>query len=160
MKQILFFALLCSLFFPSCQKDDDNISPQPKLEPRAMSITRMDILKFPAAKPSGSGWDLTTGPDIFITLSEGSTAYASDRVTTIDNNVSGGTASFTLNNPYIINDLHKYWTVGAYDSDSFDADDFISAGRFVPYDQKDGLPQSFTLGNDDFAVTFYVTWNF
>jgi len=30
----------------------------------------------------------------------------------------------------------------------------------VPNDQKDGLPQSFTLGNDDFAVTFYVTWNF
>lgn len=162
MKKVIYFVLLTILgySFASCKKEDTKT----QLVPRAISITGIDLLKYPAAKPNGSGWDLSTGPDIFMTISQGNTANNSDRVTTIFNNATrNGTISFTmLNNGFTINNLSTIWSIGAYDSDDFDPDDFIAGGGFMPSDYQEDLPSTLTFTSSDgsYSVKLYLTWNF
>jgi hypothetical protein len=160
MKAIyLVLLLVLGYSFSSCEKDD----PQPQRIPRAISITGIELLKYPASKADGSGWDFSTGPDIFMTISRGNLANNIDRVTTVFNNASpNGIISFTMLNSFTINDLSSIWTIGAYDSDDFDPDDFIAGGGFAPIDHQDDLPSTLTLTTPDgsYSTKLYLTWNF
>jgi len=149
---ILLFFL--ALSFQSCLKDDTLNNP------KAMAITGIDVLQYPMSKSSGSGWDLTTGPDIFVSITQGTSVSSSDDVTGYHLNATGGALSYTLSNPYTINSLSSSWSIGIFDADDFDPDDYMGGIVFTPEDYKSGLPSSFSLSVGDVQFRLHVTWNF
>ena len=158
MKKIKFILGCLVTFFimstQACQKD--NIVQTP----RAMSIIGIDILQYPMSKPSGGGWDFTTGPDIFVTLSQGTSSSYNDAITGTYSNATGSAFNYTLNNPYTINNLSTNWSLGIFDNDAFDPDDFMGGIYFLPENYQSNLPNSILLSLNDIQFRVFVTWNF
>lgn len=154
-KAIKIITLFVVLLFSSCAENEII------REPKAISVTQIDLTNFPASKPNGSGWDLNSGPDIFMTISAGTSSSSSDKVTGTELNVSASQSlSFILSTPYTINNLSSQWAIGAYDSDDFDPDDFIGGVFFTPIDFKKDLPATLPFNAGNFQGVLHVTWNF
>lgn len=157
MKSIYLLMLSSLLLLCSCQKDSLDDIDRPA---KAMSITKIDVLSYPITRTNGNFWDFSTGPDIFIALSEGTSIYATDRITGLANNATGAGVAFTLSSPATINKLTTYWSIGAYDADDFDADDYMGGIYFSPSDYQDNLPETILLTTAELQLRLYVTWNF
>ncbi len=161
MKPITFFAFSAFVFLllslQACQKDPIEPVDRPA---KALSITKIELLAYPIAQPDGSGWDFSTGPDIFLVVSSGSTVSASDQVTSIATNATGAARAFTLSTPKTISTLDNTWSVGAFDADDFDSDDYMGGISFVPSFYQDDLPETILLTVGQMQFRLHVTWNF
>lgn len=146
--------ILLTLSFQACQKDP--LTRQPK----ALAITEIALLSYPSAKPNGNSWDLSTGPDIFIALNEGTGLSSASKVTSLANNATRASYTFSLSSPITINNLLSNWSIGAYDEDDFDPDDYMGGVYFKPSDYQDGLPETILLTTTEVQIRLQVTWNF
>lgn len=147
------------LGFASCEKQE----PTTSTEPRGVIIKKITLHKFPRTNPVGNYWDNTNngaGPDIFLTIDEGETSNASSDVTIVFNDAyTLPDFLYTLNDPVVINDLDKKYTVGAYDSDG-STSEYIGSIVFRPMVYAEDEPDTFTLNTGDFSVTLEVEWTF
>lgn len=146
--------ILLVLSFQACQKEP--LARQPK----ALAITEIVLLSYPSTKSNGNSWDLSTGPDIFIALNEGTTLSSASRVTGLANNATRASYTFPLSSPITINSIHSNWSIGAYDADDFDPDDYMGGVYFKPSDYQDGLPESILLTTTEVQIRLQITWNF
>ena len=126
-----------------------------------MTITQVTITDYPPTKTSGGGWDLTTGPDCFITINSGTSSTQNDFVSGFTyTNATGADMEYNTGFPVTIPTPSSYWSIGLWDDDSPDADDFMSGFYFIPNDQNAGFPSTLTLSTSDLTVEMKVTWNF
>ncbi|WP_052599747.1 calcium-binding EGF-like domain-containing protein [Aureispira sp. CCB-QB1] len=132
------------------------------LTPVSMTITSVTVTNYPATKPSGSGWDLTTGPDCFLTINSGTSANQNSFVSGYTyNNVAAGTQMpFNTGFPISLTSPNSDYVLAIWDNDAPDADDYMDGFRFIPNNYSSGFPSTLSLSTATFAVTIDVTWNF
>lgn len=128
--------------------------------PVSMTITKVSVTEYPATAPSGGGWDINSGPDIFLTINMGTTWNTNDYVSSYYTNASGPiytTAGF----PKTLS-ASSNWTIAIWDYDDLDANDVMGGYYFKPVDFDSGFPNTITLSNTSVGITFIldVSWNF
>jgi hypothetical protein len=131
------------------------------LTPVSMTITRVTVTDYPLTKSNGGGWDLTTGPDCFITINSGTSSNQNTFVSGFTyTNATGSDMQYNTGFPATIGTPNSTWSIGLWDDDSPDSDDFMAGIYFTPNSYNSGFPSSFTLNTSDLTVVFNVTWNF
>lgn len=130
--------------------------------PTAMRITKIEVLNFPGTTGSGGGWDLTSGPDIYITVDQGTTSSGTfyDSGTFYQDASAGNVYTFTDGMPIVLNPATTNWSIGIWDYDTADPDDFMAGVYFKPSEEADGFPTNFQLTTSSMRVKLYVAWLF
>lgn len=135
------------------------------LTPTSMIVNKIEVSNYPTLKPSGSGWDLTSGADLYLVFAKGtSTSYSGNphRASSTVQDVTGQSLEWTLSPTYTVNSVSENWSMMAWDADSPDPDDYMAGFFFKPLDQvtASGYPSTFTVTGADLTARFHVTWTF
>lgn len=132
------------------------------LTPISMTITRIDLDDYPIVQSNGAGWDASSGADPFITITSGQNSSASDFVTGYKSDLTGSPTYYTLVAPKTITNLSGYSTIGLWDYDTPDPNDFMGGLYFIPNNEKTGFPSTIHISNSQTKLDFtlHVTWNF
>lgn len=126
MKKFIYLIALLVLF--ACSEDEPVI---PVFKPSKIFITSAEVTEWPKLDPTGAGWDLTSAPDVYLTIDDRVTViYAS----VITENTTQNT--FTFNVAKTIGDLTKEHAIAFWDADDPDDDDVIGAYLFTIEDFK------------------------
>lgn len=124
--------------------------------PTQIKISKIEITRFPATS-SGAGWDLTSGPDIYLQLSLGSTTiWESGYYQNADPSFS---YSFDLNPIISLTNPNDQYTIRLLDFDDFDPNDFMGGINFTPYNNSNEFPTVLTIdAGGTVAFKFYVSY--
>lgn len=138
------------------------------LTPVSMTITRVDLTDYPVTTPSGGGWDISDGADVFVTHNQGTASNANSYQSAYWQNVTGQDLVYSStvpqnNLPYTLTNLSSYHVLGVWDYDSASNSDFMAGVYYTPANeisQFTGFPTSFVLSTGKITATIHVTWNF
>ena len=158
MKQISLL-LLILLGFISCKKNADETCPNgytgsncdQQITPTNIILKSIKVTSFPPTD-NGAGWDLTSGPDVYITISQnGNVLYTNSNAF-----IMNATAGVSFNTQYVLPSVTGIYTINVYDHDDFDADDFMG-GIIAPiYTNTTGFPETLTLSCPGCAISFLI----
>jgi len=128
-----------------------------QVTPIKIKIKNIKVTKFPATD-NGAGWDLTSGPDIYIALIYNQSIIYKHSTFYKDanpNNIYDFNPDINL---YFKNPIDEYSLI-LYDYDSFDEDDFMGGVTFTPYFSTNNFPKVLYIdaGGD---VSFEVSINY
>jgi hypothetical protein len=131
------------------------------LTPVSVDVNQVTVTSFSHTDGSGAGWDLTDGPDPFVSLNSGTTAVLTQFVSNYYTNqfaplTFGTSAGF----PCHIPSPGSTYTIYIWDYDSTSGSDGIGGFYFKFTDFDSGFPSSFVLSGGGISITLYVTWNF
>lgn len=179
MKKSCFFLLL--LLLASCEKNTPPESPKDPCEnvtclnggacvdgscncptawtgpdcsweriPQKMKYGKIKITAFPPTD-NGAGWDLTSGPDVYLRISRGNTVL---HTTNYVQNLSGQhewVVNFDIDYPT------ETYSIAAYDyDDGLTDDDFLGGISFVPYLSGQKFPVWYPVTCSGCTVSFQV----
>lgn len=124
--------------------------------PTNLILNSITVSSFPPTDANGAGWDLTSGPDVYITISlNNQVLHTSGYVV----NASQG-VGFQTN--FILPDVTGIYTIRAYDYDDFDADDSMGGIQTSLYSSTNGFPNTLNIDCGSCVVSFSVpvsyTW--
>jgi hypothetical protein len=114
--------------------------------PSAINITKIEVTDWPPTKPSGAGWDLLDGPDIYLMIGRGTTYI--DTTGVASNLIPGQTATYTNGFPVRLDyPTMQHWILAFdYDpGDIIDGDDEMDGYSFSPWTSGTGFPSTKTL---------------
>lgn len=165
MKKIpLFIAVLCLML--SCSKEKDpckgkicenggtcidgtcncphlwkgeNCTEQ--VTPLLITIGSVEVTKLPPTDANGSGWDLTSGPDIYVVVKQAGTVLLSTQSQWVQNATFGA----IWNTPFSTNLALLPVDIELWDYDDFDADDYMGGVAGFIYSDTNKFPQSIIL---------------
>lgn len=127
--------------------------------PSSVTITKIFLINYPMTDGNGAGWDFAAGPDVFLSINQG-TASNDVQTSGVATDVTGGSITFDNNFPYTITAPSVDWAIGVWDYDSPDPNDFMGGVYFTPNNYKGGFPSTINLSAGSVGMTLYVTWNF
>lgn len=128
--------------------------------PVAMTITLLTINKYPATTSSGGGWDLGSGPDVYLTINIGTSPNSNDYVSNYFTNATGP-ITLTQGFPKTLS-ASSNWTLGVWDNDDLAVDEFMGGYYFKPTEFSNGFPSTVVIGDNttDIQFTLQVEWDF
>lgn len=130
-----------------------------QVTPSKIRITNIKLTKFPATD-NGAGWDLTSGPDIYVTMEySGSTIY--DHPYFYQNADPSQDYDFQPNINLNMDNPTDNYVIRLYDFDDFDADDYMGGIQFVPYQDGNNFLNKILLnagGDVAFELSVTYTW--
>lgn len=141
-----------------CPPGYDGTNCQNQLPSVTMEITSIKVDDFPSSD-NGSNWDILDGPDLLVTANPGTSSNQNGNVSTAQNNVNVDN-SYTFQNLNWVFSANTNVTIGIWDADSPDADDFMGGFYFLPQQQDDDFPSSLHYSNGTIDVTVFVEWTF
>ncbi|GAB4261720.1 MAG: hypothetical protein Kow0027_29260 [Saprospiraceae bacterium] len=113
------------------------------MTPSKIRVTNIRVTKFPATD-NGAGWDLTSGPDIYVTMSyNGSLIY--DSPSFYQNADPSQVYDFMPNSNLNLTNPTDTYEIDLYDFDDLDADDFMGGIQFVPYQDGNHFPSKLII---------------
>ena len=127
--------------------------------PSNINIKKLKLVSYPQTEPSGTGWDFTSGPDIYWKLmnEDYSTTYF---ISEVYNDVVFNDLPliYTEDLPYGIEGLDKIYTILFFDDD-FDEDDYMD-GYYFDLSGVNTYPSvlTFSDSNSDLEFDLYVQW--
>lgn len=131
------------------------------ITPRKIKITKIEVTRFPATD-NGAGWDLTSGPDIYLKLLKDDVQiWKSSNTYNYQNADPSKIYSFDIAPAVDLTDPQDQYTISLYDYDDFDAPDFMGGIIFTPYAKSKGFPSVLTLdagGTVAFKLHVSYTW--
>jgi hypothetical protein len=131
------------------------------MTPTSVSITSMNVTKYPATQPSGAGWDVSDGADVFVTFSAGISANTTEFKSGFTyTNVTGQDLPFSTGFPVNLLNINNNYTLGIWDYDAASADDFMAGVYFSPSNNVAGFPSTITLSTTKLTAVLTVQWNF
>ena len=110
------------------------------------------------ATDNGAGWDLTSGPDIYITLVYNKNIVYKHSTYYSDASPNDNYDFHPDINLYFDNPLDEY-SIVLYDFDSFDVDDFMGGVIFTPYFNTNNFPNILYIDAGG-EVSFEVSVNY
>jgi EGF domain-containing protein len=130
-----------------------------QITPSKINLTSVRVTKFPATD-NGAGWDIASGPDIFINIYKGTTLLYTHAVY-FENADPSKDYDFVLNPLFQIDDPLARYTIELLDYDDFSADDFMGGIEFTPYSNTNGFPTSMKIdAGGTVAFTIYMNYLF
>jgi hypothetical protein len=131
------------------------------ITPKKIKISKIEVTKFPATD-NGAGWDLTSGPDIYLQLLKGDGSIWKSSTTYDYQNADPSKAySFDITPSVDLTEPQDQYTIILYDYDDLDAADFMGGIIFTPYSKSKGFPSVITLdagGTVAFKLHVSYTW--
>lgn len=169
MKKIMILTTFASsLFLFSCTKENacdlgfigDKCDEQQT--PASITINSAELVDYPDTKADGSGWDDSSGPDIYFKLLQnGAVIFTSDLKTDVS---PGSVLTFTAGLPVNVSNVDDSFTIEFYDDDSalgIGFQDLMGAFPITLYSSDNGFPEDIILaGGNDFDFTMHVDYNF
>lgn len=129
-----------------------------QLTPTSITITKIEITRFPATASGGGGWDPLSGPEIFPICSLGTSSIWSSP-TYYSDATQGSYYSFTPSPSIQLSNPSSLYTVALYDYDSTDPNDWMGGISFYPYSSALGFPATRTIdAGGDVAFKLYLTY--
>jgi hypothetical protein len=127
--------------------------------PSKIRITNIRVTKFPATD-NGAGWDLSSGPDIYVSM-EYSASQIYEHPTFFQNANPTQDYDFQPNINLNMNNPTDIYIIRLYDNDDFGADDFMGGIQFVPYQDGNNFPNKLNLdAGGDVAFELTVVYTF
>ena len=131
------------------------------ITPKKIKISKIEVTKFPATD-NGAGWDLTSGPDIYLQLLKGDASiWKSSTTYDYQNADPSKVYSFDITPSVDLTDPQDQYTIILYDYDDLDAADFMGGIVFTAYVKSKGFPSVITLdagGTVAFKLHVSYTW--
>lgn len=133
-----------------------------EVTPVSVTINSIQLNNYPMTTTGGAGWDFVDGPDIFLSINTGTTSVTTSFVSGTQQDATGQSIFYSNLFPVNLVSMGGYYTLGVWDADSPDADDFMCGIYFMPTDYKSGHPSTIHLYNSSTQMdaTLNVTWNF
>lgn len=128
-----------------------------QVQPLSINVTKIEVTRFPPTD-NGGGWDITSGPDIYTTLSYGSTTIF-NAPTYFQNADPSRTYSWDPSPAISIDYPRDKYTIRLYDFDSGSADDFMGGIEFTPYAPNNNFPSILNLDAGG-SVAFRIHINY
>lgn len=157
MKNLIFLTLL-SMFLVTCKKDDtkencparytgSNCDEQ--ITPVGIMLNSVEVLNY-RTTDNGAGWDLTSGPDCYISIIHDGVSIFSSKANFKQNAVG----AFTIPVNILLSDVNDIYRIQLFDYDDLDADDFMGEVNWLFYSSLDGFPGvvNFTCAN---CITYF-----
>ena len=125
-----------------------------QITPKKIKIINIRVTKFPATD-DGAGWDLTSGPDIYVVLE-----YNNYPIYKHSSYYKDANPDYVYDfkpdiNLYFDNPIDEY-SILLFDYDSFDSDDFMGGIKFTPYYDTNKFPSVLTIDAGG-AVSFEIS---
>jgi len=158
MKNLIYLTLLSFLFVtcakdgtkPSCPAHYTGANCDEQITPTNIIINSVTVTKFPPTD-NGAGWDLTSGPDCYISILRDGVSIFNNRATFQEN----ATGSFMIPvNLTLPSGSDFFYTVFLFDFDDFDQDDFMGGIQGALYFSTNGFPGSVDISAPNSAVSF------
>ncbi|WMX17493.1 hypothetical protein [Aureispira sp. CCB-E] len=171
MKNLLLFALGCTLLFSSCKKEDDpflnNQAPicptgftgptcNVELEPKKITIQGVRVILFRSHDDNGWPWDFGSDADIYLTIT-GNGNFLLE--TSVKSNASS-TANHHWSCSIPIYDPEEFMGFTLFDFDSGSNDDLIGSLFSKLYSEGQGFPSVLKFNNSSMRVELDVTYEF
>lgn len=144
--------------FCQCPTGFTGTNCQTARQPISITVSRIELLAYPATD-NGAGWDLTSGPDIFLGLSRGgSSVWQSNQQA--DDASPGQTYIYTPTPALVITNLAASQTFDIWDYDPTDSDDYMAGIVFTPNSVITNFPNQIVLETSAARLRLTVTYNF
>lgn len=129
------------------------------ITPGNVYLRQITINQIPFNDSQGAGWDLTTGPDVYIDVVSGGTIVVSSSVV-YDVTQSQLPIQYTLSNPYQISNWSQQYRIDIWDYDDLSNDDYIGSVNFTinGINQANNYPTTSTIQNGQVRVTLTLDW--
>ncbi|MCX7836051.1 MAG: PKD domain-containing protein [bacterium] len=127
------------------------------IEPGSVYLSRFTIHQIPFTDNQGSGWDLTTGPDVFCELVTNNTLIASTQPI-FDIVQSQLPLIWDFSTPYFISNRSQLYSLNIFDYDDFSSHDFIGSVNFAINNIGNNYPANVLLQNGQVRVTLTLIW--
>jgi hypothetical protein len=88
----------------------------------SLIITKIILEQYPQTD-NGAGWDFFDGPDVFLSINQGTVANTNNWVSGVQNDATASSITFTNNFPLTLINMSGNYSFGVWDADSPDADD-------------------------------------
>ena len=148
----LILLIACSVFIASCGKKE---TPK-KITYNNCRIMSIKVLEVPANDPSGGGWDISNGPDVFVEVAVGGSTILNTTSNRFDNNTSYP-IKWNLANPIQINNLNIQYDFYVYDYDSPDPDDLMGAMGYI-FSNSSDYPANLVLTYQGTKLELELQW--
>jgi hypothetical protein len=126
--------------------------------PVSMTVTSIKLNKHPN-DDGGFYWDPFSGmPDIFLSINTGTTANNSPYTSTSEEVQDAHTPTYTVN--ALFEYINENYSIGLWDYDTADPNDYMGGINFKPSDYKSGFPSTINLKSGSIDMTLNVKWNF
>lgn len=112
-----------------------------QITPLLLSTFGVQITKLPSTDAGGAGWDLTSGPDVYVVVKQNGNVLLS----TSDNWAQNATPGITWNEGFSTNFPLNPITVELWDYDDFDSDDYMGAIQGTIYSSSNKFPEFVTM---------------
>lgn len=130
-----------------------------QVTPSRIRINKVVVTRFPATD-GGAGWDLTSGPDIFIRMLKG-TSTVWDSPSYFENADPNLDYTFDFSPGLNLTDVTAQYSLLLYDYDVSSADDFMGGISFTPYHSTNGFPAVLSLdAGGEVSFQVYVSYIF
>jgi len=138
-----------------CAEGFSGLDCSNQITPTSIKITNIRVTRFPPTDVNGSGWDLTSGADIYVSMN-----YDNENIyrhsTVVENASSSLNYDFVPEmNLNLANPTDTY-SISVFDDDGIQADDFLGGIEFTPYSNNNGFPTILSLDANG-AVAFELT---
>ncbi len=130
-----------------------------QITPSKIRINNIRLTKFPPTD-NGAGWDLTSGPDIYIVIEyNGSIIY--NHPTYYQNADPSLTYDFKPSTNLNLTNPADNYIIRLYDYDDFSTDDYMGGIEFVPYYDGNNFPGNIDIdagGTVAFELSVSYEW--
>jgi hypothetical protein len=108
--------------------------------PILITISNVQLVKMPATDSNGAGWDLTSGPDVYIIVKQGGNVLLSTQSNWIQNATAGVSWSTNIS----IQQATVPISIEVWDYDDFDPDDYMGGITTTIYHSTNKFPTTIT----------------
>lgn len=123
--------------------------------PNGLILLSITVTDFPPTD-NGAGWDLTSGPDVYVEIS------LNNQVVFTSNYMTNASAGVVIPANFVLPNVTGAYTIRVYDHDDLDPDDFMGAIQGTLYNSTNGFPNPLNLSCAGCTVGFSVpvayTW--
>ncbi len=168
-KVILFFVLIlllgCKKDCPDCGRHGrcqdgqclcdahyTGIHCDEQVTPLLIQVQAITVMQLPATDTNGAGWDITSGPDLYVVILQNGNVLATTHDQWKQN--AGAGASWSIN--LTVSSATSPITIELWDFDDFDADDYMGSVSFPIYFNTNGFPESILTDCPTCTVNFQL----
>lgn len=142
-----------------CAEGYSGVNCSQQVTPTKVIISKITVTEFPATD-NGAGWDVTSGPDIYVDVDQDPNTIWSSPI--YYQNANPSSVYDFDPQPFIeITNVTSQVSIRLYDYDDFDADDFMGGIIFSPYTSTGGFPTELNLdagGGVAFTISLDYVW--
>jgi hypothetical protein len=169
-KLFLLSTMLPMLLLAGCNKEDVEDEKKKQIQcplgymgadcstqitPSKITLTKIQVTKFPQITTNGASWDVGSGPELFVRFGITTVLYESGYY---DDAISGTIYTFTPSPALELNATAQY-AIELWDYDTISASDKICSGTFYIYNDTDGFPSVVERSNEIFAIKLHVLYS-